>query len=48
MRCGDSRLEKEKLWRRAIKGSRMMNTGSLYDYEYRFLFRRNDIVENII
>ena len=47
MRCGDSRLEKEKLWRRAIKGSRMMNTGSLYDYEYRFLLCRNDIVENI-
>ncbi len=48
MPCGDSRLEREKLWRSAIKGSWMMNAGSLHDYEYRFLFRRNDIVENII
>lgn len=47
MRCGDSRLEKEKLWRRAIEKSWMMDAGSLHEYEYRCLLCRNDIVENI-
>lgn len=47
MPCGDSRLEREKLWRRAIEKSWMMDVGSLYEYEYRFLLRWNDIVENI-
>ena len=45
MPCGDNRLEREKLWRRAIKGSWMMDAGSLY--KYKFLLCRNDIVENI-
>lgn len=31
MRCGDSKLGKEKLWRRAMKGSWMMDAGSLHD-----------------